>query len=71
MEKSKKYRISAEILKFLFSAKSTESIEWEEFLSKKICSYTIKIRKKLLKKWNKYYGQLVFSISNLTVSRSF
>ena len=49
MSKSKKYKISVEVLKYPYCGKSNESIESEEFLSEKICCYTIKIRKKIVR----------------------
>lgn len=49
MEKSKKYLVLVEILKDLYCGKSIES---KEFLSERICYYTIKVRKKLTKKQN-------------------
>lgn len=47
MLKAKKVVISVEVLKYPFCGKSIES---EEFLSEKICSYTVKISKKFLRK---------------------
>jgi hypothetical protein len=63
MSKSKKYIIAAEVFKYPYSGKSIES---EQFLSEKICCYTIKIRKKTVIKTKRVfvYGQLIFSLGN-------
>ena len=50
MSKPKKYIISVEVFKYPYCGKSSESIESEEFLSEKICCYTIRICKKIIKK---------------------
>jgi hypothetical protein len=52
-----------EVLKYPYCGKSIES---EEFLSEKICCYTIKIRKKIVRKTKRVfvYGQLIFSLGN-------
>ena len=62
--KSKK--ISVEVLKYPYCGKSSEEIQSEEFLSEKICYYTIKIRKKIVRKTKRVfaYGQLIFSLGN-------
>lgn len=44
---SKKYLVSREVLKYPYCVTRIES---KEFLSEKICSYTIKVRKKIIKK---------------------
>lgn len=44
---SKKYRVSREVLKYPYCGTCIES---KEFLSEKICSYTIKVRQKIIKK---------------------
>ena len=66
MSKSKKYIISVEVFKYPYCGKSIESIESEEFLSEKICCYTIKIRKKIVRKTKRVfvYGQLILSLGN-------
>lgn len=63
MSKSKKYFISREIFKYPYSGKLIES---EEFLSEKICCYTIKIRKKIIKKakWLVVYGDFGLRLTN-------
>lgn len=63
MSKSNKYSISVEVFKDSYCAKSIES---QEFLSEKICCYTIKIRKKIVRKTKRVfvYGQLIFSLGN-------
>ena len=62
----KKYIISVEVFKYPYCGKSIESIESEEFLSEKICCYTIKIRKKIVRKTKRVfvYGQLILSLGN-------
>jgi hypothetical protein len=59
-------KISIEVFKYPYCGKSIELIEPEEFLSEKICSYTIKIRKKILRKTKRVfvYGQLILSLVN-------
>lgn len=47
LSESNKYLISVEVFKYPYCGKSIES---EEFLSEKICCYTINIRKKIIKK---------------------
>lgn len=66
MAKPKNYIISVEVFKYPYCVKSIESIEYEEFLSEKICFYTIKIRKKIVRKTKRVfvYGQLIFSLGN-------
>ena len=66
MSKPKKCIISVEVFKYPYCGKSIESIESEEFLSEKICFYTIKIRKKVVRKTERVfvYGQLIFSLGN-------
>ena len=61
MSESNKYIISLEVFKYPYCAKSIES---QEFLSEKICCYTIKIRKKIVRKTKRVfvYGQLIFSL---------
>ena len=63
MSKSKNYRISVEVLKYPYCGKSIDS---EEFLSEKICCYTIQIRKKVVRKTKRVfvYGQLILSLGN-------
>lgn len=58
--------ISGEVFKYPYSGKSIESIKSEEFLSEKICCYTLKIRKKIVRKTKRVfvYGQLIFSLGN-------
>ncbi len=62
MSELKKYIISVEVFKYPYCAKSIESYE---FLSEKICCYTIKIRKKIVRKTKRVfvYGQLIFSLN--------
>ena len=59
----KNYKISREVYKYPYCAKSIES---EEFLSEKICCYTIKIRKKMVRKTKRVflYGQLICALGN-------
>jgi len=66
MAKPKNCIISVEVLKYPYCGKSIESIKSEEFLSEKICCYTIKIRKKIVRKTKRVfvYGQLIFSLGN-------
>ena len=44
--------ILVEVLRYLYYAKRRGEIKSEEFLSEKICYYTIKIRKKIVRKTN-------------------
>ncbi len=46
---SKKYVGSIEVLKYPYCGNSIKS---KEFLSEKVCCYTIRVRKRLLKKRN-------------------
>ena len=66
MSKPKNCIISVEVFKYSYCGKSIESIKSEEFLSEKICCYTIKIRKKIVRKTKRVfvYGQLIFSLGN-------
>jgi len=66
MSKPKNCIISVEVFKYPYCGKSIESIKSEEFLSEKICCYTIKIRKKIVRKTKRVfvYGQLIFSLGN-------
>ena len=66
MSESNKYIISVEVFKYPYCGKSRKSSESEEFLSEKICCYTIKIRKKIVKKAKRIfvYGQLISSLGN-------
>ena len=52
MSESKKYVLSVEVFKYPYYGKSIES---EEFLSEKICCYTIKIRKKIVRKTKRVF----------------
>ena len=63
MSKPKKYIIAVEVFKYPYCGKS---IELGEFLSEKICCYTIKIRKKIVRKTKRVfvYGQVIFSLGN-------
>ncbi len=63
MSESNKYLISVEVFKYPYCGKLIES---EEFLSEKICCYTIKIRKKIIKKakWLIVYGDFVLRLTN-------
>ena len=63
MSESNKYLISVEVFKYPYCGKLIES---EEFLSEKICCYTIKIRKKIIKKakWLIVYGDFVLRFTN-------
>lgn len=64
MLKSKKYTISGEVLKYPYCAKPIESDD--EFLLERICCHTIKIRKKITKKfkWLTVYADFLFRISS-------
>lgn len=55
----KKYVLSVEVYKYLYCARLDDT---EDYLSDKICCYTIKIRKKIIKKakWLIVYGDFVF-----------
>ena len=57
MAKSKKYVISHEVYKYPYCAKLDHT---EDYLSDKVCRGTIKIRKKIVRKF--VYGQLIFSL---------
>lgn len=63
--------ILVEVLRYLYYAKRRGEIKSEEFLSEKICYYTIKIRKKIVRKtnWLFAYGQLIFSLGNELATR--
>jgi hypothetical protein len=59
----KKNAVSVEVLKYPYCGKTIES---KEFLSEKICSATIRIRKKILKKAKQLgvYGNFILSLTN-------
>ena len=63
MAESNKSIISVEVFKYPYCAKSIES---QEFLSEKFCCYTIKIRKKIVRKTKQVfvYVQLILSLGN-------
>jgi hypothetical protein len=66
MIKQKNNNICREIAKFPYSASYMDSSQFDEFLSEKICCYTIKSRKKIIKKTKRVllYGQLILSLGN-------
>lgn len=55
--------ISLEVYKYPYG---TRLANQEDFLSDKICSYTVKICKKIIKKlkWLVFYGHLLTSVTN-------
>ena len=67
MSKTEKYIVSMEIFKYFYCGTIRKSIELEEFLSGKICCYTIGIQKKIVRKTKRVfvYRQLIFSLSNV------
>ena len=63
MRKRSTYKISSEVFKYPYCGNPFES---EEFLSEKVCCYTIRIRKKIVRKAKRgfVYANLIFAISN-------
>jgi len=63
MPKSKKNGIFGEISKYPYCSRPDEN---EDYLSEKICQYTIRIHKKITRKTKQVfiYGQLIFSLGN-------
>ena len=63
MTNPKKYKISIEVQKYPYCGRTDET---EEYASEKICCYTIKIRKKIIKKakWFIIYGEFVLRLIN-------
>ena len=63
---SKKYLVSIEVQKYPYCGRLDET---EDYLSEKICYYTIKIRKKIIKKvkWLIVYGDFVLRLTNAIV----
>ena len=63
MKKSEKYIVSVEVLKYPYCGKSVES---EEFLSERICCYTIRVRKKVIRKVKRFvvYGDFIIRLTN-------
>lgn len=55
--------VSSEIYKYPYCG---QPVEDEEFLSEKLCLYSIKCRKKLFKKTNKLFicGRLIWALGN-------
>ena len=60
---SSKYIVSIEVQKYPYCGRTDET---EDYLSEKICCYTIKIRKKIIKKakWLIVYGDFVLRLTN-------
>ena len=58
-----KYIVSIEVQKYPYCGRTDET---EDYLSEKICCYTIKIRKKFIKKakWLIVYGDFVLRLTN-------
>ncbi len=58
-----KYIVSIEVQKYPYCGRTDET---EDYLSEKICCYTIKIRKKIIKKakWLIVYGDFVLRLTN-------
>ena len=60
---SNKYIVSIEVQKYPYCGRTDET---EDYLSEKICCYTIKIRKKIIKKakWLIVSGDFVLRFTN-------
>ena len=58
-----KYIVSIEVQKYPYCGRPDET---EDYLSEKICCYTIKIRKKIVRRTKRLfvYGQLIFCLGN-------
>jgi len=63
MAKSKKYVLSVEVYKYPYFGTLDDT---EDYLSNKICCYTIKTRKKIIKKakWLIVYGDFILCLTN-------
>lgn len=63
MVKSKKYVLSVEVYKYLYCGRLDDT---ENYLSNKICYYTIRRRKKIIKKvkWLIVYGDFILRLTN-------
>ena len=63
MSKSRNYVLSVEMYKYPYCGRPDDN---KDYLSEKICRYTIKIRKKIIKKakWLIVYGDFVLSFTN-------
>jgi len=63
MAKSKKYVLSVEVYKYPYCGSLDDT---QDYLSDKICCYTIRIRKKIVRKTKRVfvYGQLILSLSS-------
>ena len=63
MAKSKKCVLSVEVYKYPYCGRPNKN---EDYLSEKICCYTIKIRKKIVRKTKRVfvYGQLILCLGN-------
>jgi hypothetical protein len=63
MAKSKKYVLSIEVYKYPYCARRDDT---KDYLSDKVCRYTIRIRKKIVRKTKRVfvYGQLILSLGN-------
>jgi hypothetical protein len=61
-----KYIVSIEVQKYLYCVRTDET---KDYLSEKICFYTIRIRKKIIKKAKRLvvYGDLILRLTNCVV----